>query len=224
MHRKLLDHEIGRDPLAVALWFRLIAEASYEDKEVLWNGGAIQIKRGQFITSILKLSQWLRVSEGRTKRYLNAYQNVGQIEIKTTNKYTVITIRNYNKYQVNGEQNENRMRTNREQNETTNKDKETKEYKEGDINLTKFQLEKLRKEFPRVEVERSLEEFKLWQQSTGKTFKNTLARFKLWLMDEKKLKALPIPKFTPNLPKEEEQISPEKYQEFLEKKKALFHR
>lgn len=133
VYRKLFDHEIGKDPLAVALWVKLVSMASYEDKDVLWDGKAFSIKRGQLITSIKGLAKWLGVSQGRAKRYLNGYQNVRQIEIKTTNKYTIVTIRNYDKYQANGEQNENRMRTNREQTETTKEYKEIKEYKKKEF-------------------------------------------------------------------------------------------
>jgi hypothetical protein len=136
VYRRLFDHEIAENPLVVALWIKLLADASYEDKDVWWDGKVIQIKRGQLITSILKLSSWLRLAQGTTKRHLNALQKIGQIDIKTTNKYTVISIRNYNKYQINREQNENKLITNREQTETTKEYKETKEYnKERDASI-----------------------------------------------------------------------------------------
>lgn len=100
VYRKLFDHEIGQNPLAVALWVRLLSDASYEDKDVFWDNKTITIKRGQIITSIDKLAKWLCISRRTTKRLLDALQNVQQINIKTTNKYTVISIKNYDKYQI----------------------------------------------------------------------------------------------------------------------------
>ena len=134
VYRKLFEHELGQNPLIVALWVRLLAEASWEDREIWWDGKAISIKRGQFITSILKLSQWLGVSRGTTKRHLNALQMIQQIDIKTTNKYTVITIRNYDKYQKNGQQTDNRLTTDYQQTDTT-KNIRSKEYKNTNVPL-----------------------------------------------------------------------------------------
>lgn len=104
VYRKLFDHEIGQNPIIVALWVKLISMASYEDKEVFWDKSTIQIKRGEIITSIDKLSKWLRVTRSTTKRHLIALQTIRQIDIKTTNKYTVISIRNYDKYQAREQQ------------------------------------------------------------------------------------------------------------------------
>lgn len=104
VYRKLFDHEIGQNPLIVALWVKLISMASYEEKEMFWDGSTIQTKRGQIITSVEKLAKWLRVSRSTTKRHLIALQTIRQIDIKTTNKYTVITIQNYDKYQVREQQ------------------------------------------------------------------------------------------------------------------------
>jgi hypothetical protein len=127
VYRRLFEHEIGQNPLAVALWVRLLSDASYEDKEVFWENKTMKIKRGQIITSIDKLSGWLHISRRTTKRILDALQNVQQINIKTTNKYTVISIRNYDKYQIMPNKRPTDGTTNAQQTPTT---KEYKEYKE----------------------------------------------------------------------------------------------
>lgn len=185
VYRKLFDHEIGQNPLAVALWVRLLSEASYEDKKVYWDGKAIEIKRGQLITSIDKLSKWLGVTWVTTKRITESYQKIGQIKINSTNKYTVITICNYDKYQVKSEQNiEQTIEQTKNKMHTTKEYKEIKEYKEGDIVLTKKQLESLQRQFPYLDVPYKLQKFKEWQRSTGVTFKNSLARFRLWLLED----------------------------------------
>lgn len=54
----------------------------------------------------------------------------------------------------------------------------------GILSLTKNQKEKLKQEYPNVDIDIAYKKFKLWQQSNGKTFVNTFARFKMWLMDD----------------------------------------
>lgn len=136
VYRKLFSHEIGENPLTVALWIRLLSEASYENKEVFWDTQSIQVKRGQIITSIDKLSKWLGVSRRTTKRILDALQMVQQINIKTTNKYTVISIQNYDKYQILPNKRTSNGTTNAQQTPTTKEYKEVKEYnKEEDTSI-----------------------------------------------------------------------------------------
>lgn len=163
VYRRLFDHEIGQDPLVVALWIRLLSDASYEDKTVYWNGKAIDIKRGQVITSILKLSKWLGVSRRTTDRYIDALQNVKQININKTNKYTVITVRNYDKYQVGAQQTHNKLATNSQQTRTTKEYKEIKEYKEAAIGV----IEKLQNEFPDIDVKKKYEELAKREKQKG---------------------------------------------------------
>lgn len=150
VYRRLFEHEVGKNPLAVALWVRLLSDASYEDKEIFWENKTLSIKRGQLITSIDKLSKWLGISRRTTKRILDALQSVQQINIKTTNKYTVITIQNYNKYQALPNKRTSDGTTNAQQTPTTNT---TKEYnkerpssKTSLIPCTKDELEEISKD------------------------------------------------------------------------------
>jgi len=187
VHRRLFDHEIGQNPLIVALWVKLIALASYEDKEVWFDGSVIEIKRGQLVTSLKKLGQWLGVSRSNTKRYLNGLQKIHQIAIRTTNKYSVITIQNYNRYQVDGTQEEHRRNTNGTQMDTTNKNNKYKKNKEGDISLlelTQKQKEKLKKEYPNINFDIMYLKFRAYQKANSKTYPNPLEAFRMWLIED----------------------------------------
>jgi DNA replication protein DnaD len=185
VHRKLFSHEIGNNPLIVALWVRLIADASYEDKEAWLEGAVIPVKRGQVLTSIKKLARWLGLSRATTNRHLNALQMIHQIDIKKTNKYTLITIQNYNKYQTAEHQTDIKLTSNEHQTDTTNKYKEYKEIKEGGIlKLTPNQKEELKKQYPYVDLEKVYTKFQAWQKGEGKSFANVLEKFRVWLIED----------------------------------------
>ncbi len=80
-------------------WVDLILMANHEDKKVLFDGGLIECKRGQKITSIRKLSERWKWSRDKTKRFLDLLQSDGMISYKTDHKKTIINIVNYNVYQ-----------------------------------------------------------------------------------------------------------------------------
>ena len=100
----------------------MLLEANHKNKQC----GSIYVKRGQLLTSKLKLSRSWRWSEWKVRTFLKILENLRQISVKTTTQYTVITICNYNGYQPqpkkNREQNGKKPRTNREQTATTNND------------------------------------------------------------------------------------------------------
>ncbi len=86
-------------------WVDLILMANHEDKKVLFDGGLIECKRGQKITSIRKLSERWKWSRDKTKRFLDLLQSDEMISYKTDHKKTIINIVNYNVYQDREEKN-----------------------------------------------------------------------------------------------------------------------
>lgn len=96
LHKRFLDWEWFDEDGMVKLFITLLLMANYEDKK--WHGGVIL--RGQVITSRDKLAAKVRMSVRSLRTCLSRLEQTGEIEIKTTNKYTVITISNYDKYQV----------------------------------------------------------------------------------------------------------------------------
>lgn len=81
-------------------WLYLLLRANHADNRDFFDIGPVEIKRGQFITSEVKLAEKWKWDRGTVRRFLKILQNDEQMIIKTaTSKYTVITIVNYEKYQ-----------------------------------------------------------------------------------------------------------------------------
>ena len=95
MHRKILSWEWYHDSGMVHLFIHLLLNANHEDKK--WKGQVIQ--RGQLITGRRELSKRTGLSERSIRTFIKRLKNDQQIAIKTTNKFTIITICNYNTYQ-----------------------------------------------------------------------------------------------------------------------------
>lgn len=93
--RKIIRWEWYKDIPVRVLFEHLIYTANYYDnKERL-----VEIKRGQRLTSIAILSYETGLTPKQVRGALIKLQKTNEIEIKATNKFSLITIYNYDKYQ-----------------------------------------------------------------------------------------------------------------------------
>ena len=96
LFRKIQEWEWYGDPIMVAFWVHLLVNANYEDKK--WRG--MEIKRGEFVTSLSALASEIGISVSQVRTCLNRMRDSKQITIVSTNKMTKITICNYDAYQA----------------------------------------------------------------------------------------------------------------------------
>lgn len=103
IHRKIQDNLIWNDkPFnRGAAWIDLLLLANHEDRQVLFNGNAIQVKRGKKITSLRQLSERWGWSITKVKKFLNLLSEEKMISYKSDSKKTVYSIVNYEVYQDN---------------------------------------------------------------------------------------------------------------------------
>ena len=96
IHRKILDWEWWDKPEMIKLLIMFICKANIEDKT--WHG--LLIKRGQFVTSLdsLKIESGFSIQKIRT--CIKRFENTQELTIKSTNKYSIVTICNYESYQL----------------------------------------------------------------------------------------------------------------------------
>lgn len=80
-------------------WIYLLMEANYSKAKVPIGNQIVTVERGQRLTSILTLSDLFNWSRFKVKTFLDLLESDGMLEVKTTSKYTLITIVNYDFYQ-----------------------------------------------------------------------------------------------------------------------------
>ncbi|MBQ2990900.1 MAG: hypothetical protein IJD60_06385 [Clostridia bacterium] len=95
LHRSLLSWGWHDDPSTGWLFVNLILMANCAPVE--WKG--IKIERGQLVTGRKSLAEQTGLSEQSVRTALNHLKSTGEITIKPTNKYSLITIVNYRKFQ-----------------------------------------------------------------------------------------------------------------------------
>jgi len=85
-------------------WCYLCSRANHKEGIINVRNEYIEVKRGQFLTSKLKLQKIFGWTYKRTSSYLKALENDKMCTIRTTNRFIIITIVNYDLYQSKEEQ------------------------------------------------------------------------------------------------------------------------
>jgi hypothetical protein len=96
IHRKLLEWEWYSDTNTFRLFMHLLLAANYENKE--WQG--ITVLRGQLVTGRKILSIQTKLNEQVVRTCLTRLISTNEITIKSTSKFSIITICKYDDYQT----------------------------------------------------------------------------------------------------------------------------
>lgn len=128
LHRKIVDSPIWNDPHYLKLWLYCLMKATHKPREVIIGNQVIKLTPGEFITGRKSLADdlnagvkaKLKLNELTWWRYLNCLERMQMLNIKKTNKYSIVSIVNWHEYQETEHQMNNKCTTN-EQQMNTNK-------------------------------------------------------------------------------------------------------
>lgn len=170
LHRKFIEWEWFDKPEMVQIFIFLLISANYRRNE--WRG--IQIKRGQFVTSVAKIQEKTGLSRQTIRTCLDKLKSTNEITIETTNRYTMVTITGYDDYQETEDPDQPTKQPTKQQ--TTNKQlttnkKEKKEKKEIDSEKGERKTSNLRGEFATI-----IEKWFDYKKERGEEIKSDIAK------------------------------------------------
>lgn len=101
LHRQLQECPIwyGERFSKGQAWVDLLLLANHSDKKIIFNGEMITIKRGQYLTSTVKLAEKWGWNRKTVSSYLNMLQKENMITKVSDNLKTLVTIENYENFQ-----------------------------------------------------------------------------------------------------------------------------
>jgi biotin operon repressor len=199
--REISEWEWYQDPVAFRLFTHLILRANYTTKK--WQGTLVQ--RGQLTTSTDHLAHDLNLSIQQIRTGIKKLKSSGYITVKTTNKFTLITVIDYEKMQGNhtsaNKQNNtlatNQTQTDNKQITTTKEGKNNKEKNKVTIEERKQIFKNDVFKYSQYSNEILLAFFNFWSEIDSKSNKmkfekqtafEILVRLEKWLANEFRFK------------------------------------
>lgn len=162
LYRKIQDHWLYQEKRKFSkfeAWLDLLMMASHEDKKFVLGNELVEIKRGQFVTSELKLMERWKWGKSKLRSFLEILEKDGMITKKSDRKKTVITICNYSIYQ--DYETENRPQSDHNRTDSRLLSDTIKNYKNDKNNIYTPEFEEWWKLYPRkVEKKRAFTAFK----------------------------------------------------------------
>lgn len=177
LHRKIIDHWIWKNDKYLKGWVWFLMRANHKGNKILINSNVIELKRGEFITSINNICIATGMTHQQTRTFLSTLEKDKMINKQSNTQSTKITILNYDGYNQE-QQTNNKPTTNQQQ--TSNKPTTTDNnvYNDNNVNNVKEKYEILfNKLFSKIEIP---EDYKkvilLWlkyKSEKGQTYKET---------------------------------------------------
>ena len=142
IHRKFKDWQWYKNVNVKTIFLHLLLKANFKDN--YW--GNVLVKRGQVVTSIEHLSDETGLTVQQTRTAINKLKSTGEITIKSTSKYSLVTIEKYDFYQQSNKKTTNKLTNQITNNQQTKPEKLTINNNDNNNNIYLYLLNKYTRE------------------------------------------------------------------------------
>jgi hypothetical protein len=98
--RKICFDGLQQDHLTFTLWVYILCKVTHIPRNIIFNGKKVHLEPGQMITGRKRLAKELRVGEQRIRTSLQRLQEYENLTIRTTRRYSIISVTNWERYQL----------------------------------------------------------------------------------------------------------------------------
>jgi len=99
--RKAIDSGLFGHPLAWTIWCWILINATYKRIKYPTRHGIVELEPGQVIVGRYKMAKIFGTTEQKLRTAILLLKSTSTITIKTTNRYSLITVINWTQYQTN---------------------------------------------------------------------------------------------------------------------------
>lgn len=125
LDRSLLHKHIFKNEKLLKTWIWCLLKANHDPAYIETVGlQRVPLKSGQFITGRFAAAEELGLKPSTAWKHLKELERNQSIEIKSNNKFSVITLINWEFYQIKKYKSNSKMTTKRQQNDTNNNNKD----------------------------------------------------------------------------------------------------
>jgi hypothetical protein len=115
LHRKIINSTVFDNEKLLKVWIWCLLKATHDEYEQLVGRQIVNLQKGQFVTGRNAASKELKMTPSTTWDYLKVLERNQNIDIKSNNKYSIVTIVNWELYQSENEISDNKSTTNQQQ-------------------------------------------------------------------------------------------------------------
>ena len=178
-----MSSEVFKNPYLFKVFVWCLTKASTKPRKVTVGLQTIHLQEGQFVYGLLQASEELDIPKSSLDRYLKKLEKMGNVGIKHTNKYSILTVKNWGFYQGPGNGKADNVGNKWE---TNGNKQEGKEYISKrpfgsfrNVMLSDDEYEALKNQFPDDYRER-IEDLSTYMKSTGKEYADHYATIVSW--------------------------------------------
>jgi len=126
IYRKIIDSKVWDNPVGLKIWLWCLIKANHKECDVVLNRKSIHLNRGQFVFGRMSASEELRQSPSTVRNWILFLKQDSCLDIKPSNKYSIITVINYDEYQSLDSNLVSKITAEKKQNNTANNVKNDK--------------------------------------------------------------------------------------------------
>ena len=200
LHRKLLDNPVFQNEKLLKMFVWCLLKAAHEGYTQLVGLQVVEVGKSQFIYGRNKASIELKMKPSSVHKLLKKLQELKIIDVKSNNKFSLVTIVNWELYQSKEkkvtaeEQQRNNNVTTKEQQSNTNKkvknlknDKNDKKVKKStyaeNVTMLPDEYEKLLKEHGESKTKRMIEILDNYKGANNKKYASDYRAILNWVVD-----------------------------------------
>jgi len=120
LHRRVMESAVFDNPVLFKVWVWCMMRAAYTAHEVVLGQNKVDLLPGQFIFGRRTCAEQLNINQSSLYRYLQLLESMGNLNIKSNNRFSVVTIVNWCLYQGDGQQSEQQSEQRQNSKRTTN--------------------------------------------------------------------------------------------------------
>ena len=194
LHRKIRENPFWEErPFDKArAWIDIILSANHEPNKFLLGNEMVEVDRGSFITSEMKLMEKWGWSKSKVRSFLNVLQKDSMIVKKTDRKKTTLEVLNYCIYQdseTTKEPQKNRKKTaKRPQKDLNKNDKEGEELKKlvyaEKVSFLESEYQTLITKYGEEDTASMIEKLSYYKMSNGKEYESDYGAVNSWVAKE----------------------------------------